>query len=273
MGSQTQKNLANWMESKLNSYGLKTFQQVFYPITVLSALEKKPSFAQQKKIVGRNIIGLKEGPLPCTLIFAGHYDTKYFSQFSFVGANDGGSSTALLLELARVSNSSSFSENSMGRCSLLFVFFDGEEAYLQEWQEGSFQYGIQDNLYGSRAFVQKFIKNGFDLISRKKISLATIIDMVGHKDQKLFLTLGSDEKYSNLFLTYAKKISLQKTPLQIEDDHIPFKFNHIPFLHIIDWVDLKEWHTKKDTLKIISLDKIEILGNTILNFLDHTYQP
>ena len=70
------------------------------------------------------------------IIVAGHYDTKLFKEFTFVGANDGGSSAALLIELARALKPRALPMD------VELLFLDGEEA-VGEWKDS-------DHTYGSR---------------------------------------------------------------------------------------------------------------------------
>ena len=86
---------------------------------------------------GRTIPGARKE----RIVIAGHYDTKLYRQFRFVGASDGGSSAAFLLELARVLKAR---KNPL---TIELLFLDGEEARLPEW-------GGTDNTYGSRHYVE-----------------------------------------------------------------------------------------------------------------------
>src|SRR5206468_7878549 len=101
------------------------------------------------------------------VILASHYDTRVMTNVAFVGANDGGSSTGLLLELARVLS------RRRNAFDLWFVFFDGEEAQ-REWSE-------TDSLYGSRYFVEKLGAEG----QTRSIKAMFLLDMVGDRDLKL----------------------------------------------------------------------------------------
>ncbi len=92
-----------------------------------------------------NIIYELPGATDETIIIAGHYDTKRYKEFAFVGANDGGSSAGALIELARALRA----RRTPGRFTYRFVFFDGEEAVCREWDECS-KPGRPDNTYGSR---------------------------------------------------------------------------------------------------------------------------
>ncbi len=222
------------------------------------------------KATGINIIATKKGKENCSFIIGGHYDTKYFKEFRFIGANDGGSSTVLLLELARIMKKSKAPANSYANsCDIHFVFFDGEEAFLNDWNDGKNSLGIDDNTYGSKNFVKHLQKDqkGNYLYQKKKIELVMILDMIGHKNQQLFITKGSDNKFAQKLLQQTKNLDIFLAGFPIEDDHTAFSEKNIPFLHIIDWKNLSEWHTAQDTKEIISFAGIKKLADAILLFL------
>ena len=99
------------------------------------------------------------GARPDRIVLAGHYDTKRVREFRFVGANDGGSSTAFLLEMARVLKSRT---NAL---TIDILFLDGEEAVI-EW-------GGTDRVYGSRHYVETAIRDG-SLASLRALILVDI---------------------------------------------------------------------------------------------------
>ncbi len=222
------------------------------------------------KTTGINIIASKKGKENCSFILGGHYDTKYFKDFRFIGANDGGSSTVLLLELARIMKKSKFPANSYANlCDIHFIFFDGEEAFLNDWNDGKNILGLDDHTYGSTAFVKELQKDskGNYIYQKKKIELVLILDMIGHKNQQLFITKGSDSNSTQKFLQSAKNLDIFLAGFPIEDDHSAFAEKNIPFIHIIDWKNLNEWHTVNDTKEIISFAAIKKLAEAIKLFL------
>jgi glutaminyl-peptide cyclotransferase len=280
MGSEAQKKYSNELNVYFKNNGWNSIVQTFEA--------KKLSEKNSKKISGHNlgdefISGYNVvATLPkiknssCSLLLGGHFDTKNFESFKFFGANDGGSSTALLQELSKnialIRNSkekiSKIKPNSWIFCALTIVLFDGEEAQLLEWDTGTREHGLQDNLYGSRSFVK-------GLNPRNSPNLAFIFDMVGHKNQTLFLTNESHEKYRNQVLSTNKKngkVNLIFAPLGIQDDHTPFLEKKIPIIHMIDWTNLKEWHTPNDNIDIVSPEKINNLMELILSWMTN-YSP
>lgn len=198
-----------------------------------------------------NVIGRIPGKSPRRLILAGHFDTKRFQDFRFVGANDGGSSTAMLLELARVLK---------GRANPLTIellFFDGEEAVV-EWT-GS------DHTYGSRHYVAAATRDG----SLKSIAALVLFDMVGDRQLNI-----KREPSSTPWLTEAIWASARKQgqtafvgeEYAVEDDHRPFLDAGVPAVNIID-LDYPAWHTADDTLDRISARSLQIVGDVFLDAL------
>jgi glutaminyl-peptide cyclotransferase len=268
MGSSQQLKLAKEYQKTLNSLGIFTKLEYF-------SAQTPPIFSPSNSLQqteGINVIGEIKGKAHCALIFAGHYDTKYFPDEKFIGANDGGSSTAFLLELARVLKEREALPKNMRSprkfCSYYFVLFDGEEAMLPNWNDGRDRYGIEDHLYGSRYFVAHNIDSKTKQIEKNKIKFTVIFDMIGHKNQTLFLTEGSDFRYGNHLIKASQSTLIQHEPIFIEDDHIPFYQINIPFLHIIDWTNTQEWHKIEDNLSIVSSKKIMNFGEDFIEFLE-----
>src|SRR5262245_64780488 len=111
-----------------------------------------------------NLIATIPGTSKNRIIIAGHYDTKRFSEFAFVGANDGGSSAAFLIELARVLKAR---QNAL---TIELLFLDGEEAVV-DWQG-------DDHTYGSRHYVQAARQNG----TLGSLKAFILVDMIADRD-------------------------------------------------------------------------------------------
>ena len=280
MGSAAQIELAKDLRFYLQAFGWQSRLQQFKfkgpnlasPRFGGSDLLSRP----ETEVTGQNVLGYLPGPDPCVFLLGGHYDTKHFKEFRFVGANDGGSSTVLKLELARLipklwPKNAGTTKGKWGSCGIVLAFFDGEEAILPGWFDGTKVLGLQDNLYGSRAFVESLDGKNRQFLN-KNIELAMIIDMIGHKNQKLFITEGSDMQASEQLEGLRASVKLARAPFQIDDDHVPFKNAGIPFVHVIDWTNLAEWHKETDTPAIISYEKIALFGDVLLRFLNSSRQ-
>lgn len=183
------------------------------------------------------------------LIVAGHYDTKLFDDFKFVGANDGGSSAAFLVELARV-----LKENTR-HVPIELVFFDGEEAVI-DWNVG------EDNTYGSRYYVSAAQKDG----TLASIKAMILVDMVGDRDLRIMRETNSTAWLTEIVWRAARRAGRREFVddfLEVEDDHLPFLRAGVPALDIID-LDYPAWHTEGDTLDKVSAESLQAVGDVLL---------
>lgn len=282
MGSAEQKKYTAELKSELGKQGWTVHSQKFTS-TVPNPLAVKLGGRDKnadpvKQVQGENLIAISEGRDNCLILIGGHYDTKPYTNMRFVGANDGGSSTALMLDMARAITQTRQQERGVKTassrlldCSIGLVFFDGEEAVLPEWNDGDMQLGLKDNTYGSRFFAESLVK-GFAGLSFQGIPVkaAIIIDMIGHRDQSLMISKGSDRALTQKLLSQKQKVAIVATNAPMDDDHVPLAQRGIPFVHVIDWTNLNEWHTAEDTLAIISNQKIADFGEVLLAFLQQS---
>lgn len=193
--------------------------------------------------------GRKDG----VIVITGHYDT--LKKEKFVGANDGGSSTGLLLALAdyyRVHKPTGY--------SIWLVWFDGEEAFRQ-WSD-------QDSTYGSRHLADKWNKDG----TLAKIKAFILLDMIGDADLDILKDLNSTRWLQQLVFDAASKLGYQSHFFAqaggIEDDHIPFAKLGVPVVDLIDFdygFSNVFWHSTEDTLDKLSPQSLEIVGSVVVN--------
>ncbi len=199
-----------------------------------------------------NLIATIPGARKERLVIAGHYDTKLFRQFRFVGASDGGSSAAFLLELARVL------KTRKNPLTIELVFLDGEEAVV-EWSG-------TDHTYGSRHYVEAARKDG----SLAALKAMVLVDMIGDRDLQIRRDTNSTAWLTNTIWDAARKKQLDSVFINestaIEDDHIPFLQAGIPAVDIID-LDYEPWHTAKDTLDAVSARSLQVVGDVVLSAL------
>jgi glutaminyl-peptide cyclotransferase len=217
-----------------------------------------------------NITAELPGESRDVIIVSSHYDTKLFKKFRFVGANDGGSSTGTLLEMARVMATAG---GQKPRFTYRFVFFDGEEAFCEEWEECQNPDG-PDNTYGSRRYVQQ-LREKKEL---ERVRAMICLDMMGYKD----LRLGRDEDMSTRWLIdtvwrTAQDLGYDKQFVdEIEgvggDDHEPFLTAGIESLDIIQLSSYPYWHKPEDTLDKISPQSLKIVGDVVLASLPRIEQ-
>src|SRR5437762_1124305 len=185
-------------------------------------------------------------------LLCSHYDTKTFDTIKFVGANDAGSSTGLLLELARVIGQH---PNLAGKIEL--VFFDGEEAYDH--------FSETDGLYGSRYFARQLQGS-----STKQFRAGILFDMVGDRSLDVTLPADSPPEIARDIFAAAEALKLRSyfTYLDREmiDDHSPLNAIGIPTIDVIDF-DYPSWHTAGDTIDKISAESLQIVGSVALYYL------
>ena len=197
-----------------------------------------------------NLIATIPGARKERIVFAGHYDTKLYREFRFVGASDGGSSAAFLIELARVLKAR---KNAF---TVELLFLDGEEARLPDW-------GGTDNTYGSRHYVD---------VARHDGSLATLkalvlVDMIGDRDLRIRRDTNSTPWLTNLVWDAAKRLQLTNAFIgettRVDDDHMPFLAAGVPSVDIID-LEYPQWHTAEDTLDAVSARSLQIVGDVVV---------
>ena len=240
-GSPAIGQLQDYLQSELASYGCKVDADAFSAETPVGRLPMK------------NIVAKIPGDKPGIIMLATHYDTKLLP--NFVGADDAGSSTGVMLELARLLC------RNHGTYQVWITFFDGEEA-MKEWSE-------TDSRYGSRQMAAKLAMSG-DLLKIKAFLLADIVGtrtphFKRESDSTKWLvdlvwSVAKNLGYGNIFLNEATPIS---------DDHDSFLKRHVPAADVIDlqnWPggDVYYWHTPDDTLDKISAKSLAITGHVFL---------
>ncbi len=249
-GSEALKKTQQYIDAELKSYGLKVTADDFVADTTRG---KKPM---------KNIIGELPGEKAEVVVIAGHYDTKL--QPGFVGANDGGSSTAAVLEMARALS------KTKPEYTLWFVFFDGEEAFV-DWNAND----GKDNTYGSRHMVARMSEDG----TIKRVRALVLVDMIGDKNLDLLKDYESTPWIVNLVWNTAGELGYGKHFINSEagysDDHLPFKEAGIPVIDIIDFnygPNNSYWHTNQDTLDKIGAESLKIVGDVVIKSLPEIFK-
>jgi len=243
-GSKAIEKSRDYIEDQLRRSGWQVTRQAFSddtPRGKIPFVNLVAQFSAQGK------------PATPSFLLCSHYDTKMFDTIQFVGANDGGSSTGLLLELARVIGQ----HPDLAR-KIELVFFDGEEAFEQ--------FSQKDGLYGSRYFARQSRSGG----TARQFLGGLLFDMVG--DRSLGITLPSDspaEMARDIFGA-AEALKLRSHfsyfDRELLDDHVPLNAIGIPTLDIIDF-DYPPWHTAGDTIDKISAESLQIVGSVALYYL------
>ncbi len=243
-GSEALQRCRGYLVQQLQGFGYTVEQDAFDAATPYGT-KRMVNLIARKGTAGKGVITL-----------ASHYDTKLMQGKTFVGANDGGSSTGLLLELARVL------ANSKDGLDYWFLFLDGEEAFV-EWS--SF-----DSTYGSRHLAKRWQQDG----TAGKIKALLLLDMIGDKSLDIIKDLHSTRWLSDMVWDAAAKSGLQdilaSAETQIEDDHVPFLDAGIASVDLIDLdygPNNAYWHTDADTLDKISAESLDKVGRLVLAVL------
>ncbi len=240
-GSQGQKKLGEYIHNKLKN------DQVEEDAFVAETPEGKFNM--------RNMVAKFPGTKDGIIVLGSHIDTNYpLRNTSFVGANDGASSTALLLAIA-----DQLRGRKLEGYSVWLAFLDGEEA-IKSWSD-------TDSLYGSRHLAQKWQQDG----TAKKIKAFILADMIGDADLDILRELNSTPWLEDVVLQAATRLGYQSyffaDNSAIEDDHLPFARVGVPVADLIDYTygyGGAYHHTTEDTLDKLSPKSLQITGDVIL---------
>jgi Zn-dependent M28 family amino/carboxypeptidase len=242
-GSPALEQTRKYIKGQLASAGVAVVEQAWEDQTPLD------------KVKMVNLVATIPGARKERVVIAGHYDTKLYRQFRFVGASDGGSSAAFLLEIARVLKGR---KNPM---TIELVFLDGEEARLPDWSG-------TDNTYGSRHYVETAKRDG----SLATLKALVLVDMIGDRDLRIRRDTNSTRWLTDIIWDAAKRQELDSYFIadntRVEDDHVPFLQAGVPAVDIID-LDYEPWHTAKDTLDAVSARSLQVVGDVVLAALPH----
>ena len=188
-----------------------------------------------------------------SFLLCSHYDTKVFETETFVGANDGGSSNGILLEMARV-----LAMRPALAAKIQLVFFDGEEAYVE--------FTETDGLYGSRHFARELRQAG----TAHQFHGGILFDMVGDRDLRITLPPDSPAEMTLGIFAAAKALGVRDhftyAAGGILDDHTPLNAIGIPVIDLIDF-DYPPWHTPADTLDKLSAESLGIVGRVAARYV------
>jgi glutaminyl-peptide cyclotransferase len=241
-GSPALAEARRWIGAQLKEAGANAGEDSFTASTPIGALPMT------------DIIAKFPGSESKIVIVAGHYDTKRYDNFRFVGANDGASSAALLLELARELHSRKHN------LTYWLVFFDGEEAVREQWTD-------TDSVYGSRHLVQELSSNG----ELGRVRAMILVDMIGDANLDIHREAQSTPWLTNLVFNAAHRLGYTKefldSPNAASDDHIPFIDAGVAAADLIDFdygPNNGYWHTDKDLPEHCSPQSLAIVGRVVL---------
>lgn len=241
-GTEQLRQTRAYITRQLSAMGLTVNEQPFTATTPMGRVDMT------------NLIVTLKGQRPERVLFAGHYDTKLFREFEFVGASDGASSAAFLIELARAL------KDQPREFTYEFVWFDGEESVVA-WDLDT------DSTYGSRFYVQQAREAG----ALSSIKALILVDMIGSRRLRLERDSYSAGWLTDIIWSTARRLGhaeqFPDVETTIEDDHVHFVRAGVPSVDLIDlnnYAALGHWHTASDTLENVSADSLQIVGDVLL---------
>ena len=206
-----------------------------------------------------NIVAKYPGTKDGIIIIASHYDTNYpLRNTSYVGANDGASTSGILLELAN-----QLRGKTLDGYSVWLVWDDAEEAMVPD-TEMDF---MADSLYGITHLAEKWQADG----TLKKVKAFILADMIGDSDLDVDRDQNSTPWLEDVVGEAAKRLGYQShffaRTNKVSDDHLPFMNRGIPSADLIDFTygyNNVFWHTPQDTVDKLSVTSLQISGDVIL---------
>ncbi|MGH9957468.1 MAG: M28 family peptidase, partial [Pyrinomonadaceae bacterium] len=246
-GSPEAAKTREYIVNQLKSYGLAVSTDEFTATTPLG--EKKMT----------NITAEIAGETKDVIMFGSHYETKFYKDMLFVGANDPGSSVAALLELGRV-----LATHPKPKSTYRLVFFDGEEAFCEGWDDCG-KPDAPDNTYGSRHYVAQLKKkNELD-----QVRALILLDMIGYKNLQLGRDTLSTKWLQDIIWQTGHHLGhgsvFVNTPEGVGgDDHVPFLKAGIDSVDLIQLNGYPHWHKADDTIDKVSAQSLKIVGDAVL---------
>ena len=247
-GSPQLEKTRAYIVDQLKSFGLT--------VTVDEFTAKTPQ--GEKKMA--NVTGELPGETKTAILIASHYDSKFYKNMLFVGANDPAASVGTLLEIGRVIGSL----REKPKVTVKLVFFDGEEAFCENWSDCGTP-DDPDNTYGSRHYVSQ-------LQAKKELAdiyALILLDMIGYKKLELGRDSISTRWLQDIIWETGRELGHGKIFVDREegvggDDHEPFLRAGVEAVDIIQLNSYPYWHKADDTIDKISAQSMKIVGDTVL---------
>jgi glutaminyl-peptide cyclotransferase len=240
-GSDALRQTRAYITRQISSLGLTVQEQAFTATTPIGPIDMV------------NLVVTLPGRRTDRILFTGHYDTKLFKDIKFVGASDGASSGAFLIELVRAL------KDQPREFTYEFVWFDGEESIV-EWNIEA------DATYGSRFYAQQARKAN----ALNTIKALVLVDMIGNKNLQIERDSNSSAWLNDIVWAAARKLGKKQfadISTSIEDDHLHFVRAGVPSIDIIDlnkYIAEGHWHTATDTLENVSAASLQVVGDVLL---------
>jgi len=248
-GTPGAEKVANYLKERLQAIGVEAEIQPFEDASPLG-----------DAVTFRNVLGRIPGTSDRIILLGSHVDTKVGIE-NFEGANDSGSSTGLLLELAK-----ELLATAPHPAEIRFAFFDGEECHDH--------YAPNDGFHGSEHLAKTMALDG----SLERIQAMILMDMVGDRDLTMTVPRNGDPGLGALLFASARTEGVRKVfrllPFTVGDDHEAFLKRGVPAIDLIDFQfgsapGLNDyWHTPEDSMDKLSAESLEIIGRVVLRMVD-----
>lgn len=253
-GTEGAKRAVEYLQERLKGIGLSCGVDEF----------SEPAGGEE--LTFRNVTAEIKGAGRGLVVLVSHYDTKPGISDDFSGANDSGSSTGLLIELARV-----LKQGSGLPYGVLFAFLDGEECRNY--------YSKEDGLHGSRRLASRLVKQG----RARDVRAVIVLDMIGDRDLTVTLPRNCSPELLGMVFDVAREQGVRGNfslaQGAVLDDHVPFLEAGMPAVDIIDFRfgppggGNEYWHTKEDTIDKLSADSLVLVGQVVVGMLNKLADP
>lgn len=248
-GSGGARRAAVMLEGRLKALGYETVLDTFS--------EETPS----GKMFFNNVVGRLPGKTNRLIVLVSHFDTKSGISRDFQGANDSGSSSGVLMELARV-----LKKRGPYETGFRIAFLDGEECRVK--------YGPHDGLHGSRRLAKQIAAAG----EAGAVEEVILLDMIGDRNLNISIPRNSSARLVKELFDAARELGVRpqfSLGDPILDDHVPFLIAGMPAVDLIDFEygsapGLNDyWHTTNDTLDKLSVKSMQTVGDVVLQMIEN----
>ncbi len=282
-GSPRQAEILGYLEQRMKAQGLTTVREAF-TATVPNPAALSTTAGPVQDTLTQNVVnfyatGAGKADANCLVLLASHYDTKIVENAQYVGANDSGSSSLVLLQQLQYLKAATPAAKAALRCDVGGVWFDGEEAVLKNWNDGQTKHPakIEDHTYGSRYAAGRlttcaFEGNGAKCLPTefggKTLVAIILMDMIGSPDLHI-----TRDGYSTRYLidlaaeaakSFGEATRYDAEAKSIEDDHLPYRNAGVPGLDLIDFNDLTHWHKAGDDAETVAAESMSFAGRVAL---------
>jgi hypothetical protein len=204
-----------------------------------------------------NIVGIFNPEAKRRVLLCAHWDTRPVADMEIdadkrlkpiVGANDGASGVAVLMELARLF------KQQKPEIGVVMVFLDGED------------YGNWDRMEGVLLGAKHFARS----MKKYRLEYGILLDMIGDKNLQVYREVNSERyapRVNDRVFRIARELGFEKNIIdqlktEVIDDHIPINEAGLPTIDLIDF-DYAYWHTLEDTIDKCSPQSLAIIGSVV----------